>query len=231
MKNCKKEAMEHQYNIQFETIEKRGAVKMGPTASHLWRNDPRHLCFLLSRYKFCSKVLSGKKKVLEVGCGEAFGTPLVLQTVSSLHGIDFDPLYIDWAKDVTGKENPRSSFSVIDITKQVPDGGPYDAVYALDFIEHINKKNENSAMSNICKVLTEDAICILGTPNLTASKYSGRDSKIGHINLKSEESLRNLAQKYFDSVIIFSMNDEVVHTGYYPMAHYLFAVCLGVKKR
>jgi hypothetical protein len=26
---------------------------------------------------------------------------------------------------------------------------------------------------------------------------------------------------------MFSMNDEVVHTGYHKMAHYLFAVCCG----
>jgi len=26
------------------------------------------------------------------------------------------------------------------------------------------------------------------------------------------------------------MNDEVVHTGYYPMAHYLFALCVGRKQ-
>jgi hypothetical protein len=25
------------------------------------------------------------------------------------------------------------------------------------------------------------------------------------------------------------MNDEVVHTGFYPMAHYLIAVCCGKK--
>lgn len=28
---------------------------------------------------------------------------------------------------------------------------------------------------------------------------------------------------------LFSMNDEVVHTGYYPMAHYLIAVGIGPK--
>jgi hypothetical protein len=30
-------------------------------------------------------------------------------------------------------------------------------------------------------------------------------------------------------VFLFSMNDEVVHTGFYPMAHYLFAVCADRK--
>jgi hypothetical protein len=28
---------------------------------------------------------------------------------------------------------------------------------------------------------------------------------------------------------LFSMNDETVHTGFYPMAHYLIALCCGKK--
>ena len=34
-----------------------------------WIQDPRGLVFSLSRYKFVSKMLEGKKNVLEVGCG------------------------------------------------------------------------------------------------------------------------------------------------------------------
>jgi hypothetical protein len=30
---------------------------------------------------------------------------------------------------------------------------------------------------------------------------------------------------------VFSMNDEVVHTGFYPMAHYLLAVCSHLRGR
>jgi hypothetical protein len=31
------------------------------------------------------------------------------------------------------------------------------------------------------------------------------------------------------SQFLFSMNDEVVHTGFAPVAHYLFAVCCQKK--
>jgi hypothetical protein len=36
-------------------------------------------------------------------------------------------------------------------------------------------------------------------------------------------------QRYFKHVFMFSMNDEVVHTGFFPMAHYLFALCAEPK--
>lgn len=225
-----KRAKEPQYNIQFETINKKGPIELGPTPSHLWRTDPRHLCFLLSRYKFVSKLLADKVKVLEVGCGDAFGTRLVLQTVRQVHGVDFDPLFIKWAEDQYQKEGFNASFEVVDVTKRSPNGGPYDAVYALDFIEHIKKAKEKVVIDNICRVLKQDAVCVLGTPNVTASRYAGRDSGLGHINLKGAEEMKGLLSGYFQNVMVFSMNDEVVHTGFYPMAHYLFGVGVGLKK-
>ena len=38
-------------------------------------------------------------------------------------------------------------------------------------------------------------------------------------------------QKFFHNVFVFSMNDEVIHTGFQPMAHYLWTVCENRKNR
>jgi len=221
---------ESQYTDQFELIKKKGQVKLGPTCSFIWRKDPRHLCFLLSRYKFCSKILSEKKNVLEVGCGDAFGTRLVLQTVNKIHAIDFDPLYVDYAKRQYENENLPITFEELDVVKKAPSYGLFDGIYALDFIEHIHPENENKVLRNIISVLNNDATAVFGLPNITASPYASKESLKGHINLKDAESLKTLLKKHFKEVIIFSMNDEVVHTGFYPMAHYLFAVCFFPNK-
>ena len=49
------------------------SVPLGPWTSYSLLNDPKHMCFVLARYKFCSKMLEGKAKILEVGCGDGFG--------------------------------------------------------------------------------------------------------------------------------------------------------------
>ena len=67
------------------------------------------------------------------------------------------------------------------------------------------------------------------SPNVTSDAYASEASKKGHINLKSHDQLREDMQKYFKNVFMFSMNDEIVHTGFGPMAHYLFAVGVGVR--
>ncbi len=54
--------------------------------------DPRRLLFVLARYKFVAKMLSGKQRVLEVGCGDAFGTRSVLQEIGAIQGLWTDHL-------------------------------------------------------------------------------------------------------------------------------------------
>ena len=66
---------------------------------------------------------------------------------------------------------------------------------------------------------------ILGMPSLESQQYASPQSKAGHVNCKSGEDLKKLLVHYFDNVFLFSMNDEVVHTGYTPMAHYLLVLC------
>jgi 2-polyprenyl-3-methyl-5-hydroxy-6-metoxy-1,4-benzoquinol methylase len=227
----KKETKEPQNQKQIDTFFQKGAVKMGPWTSHIWRNDPRHLCFLLSRYKFCAKMLAGRDKVVEIGCGDAFGLFVVKQTVGSVHGIDFEPLVIEDAKkrlEEEGFEGRGVTLSIHDITKGSV-SGRFDAAYSLDVIEHILPEKEEIFMANICASLKEHAVCIIGTPNITADKYASQYSREGHINLKSSETLHQLMGSYFHSVFDFSMNDEIVHTGYAPMAHYIF--CIGVSPR
>jgi 2-polyprenyl-3-methyl-5-hydroxy-6-metoxy-1,4-benzoquinol methylase len=220
---------ERQYQIQVDVGRAKGYIPMGPTASHIYRTDPRRLGILLARYKFCAKMLTGKTHVLEAGCGDSFGTNVVLQEVASVHGIDFDPVFVDWSRDQAEREGLNATYEVVDLTVERPTG-EFDAAYSLDVIEHIETQREHHFLENLCSVMRPNGVVIIGTPNETASPYASEWSQRGHINLKDHESLRALMHRYFENVFIFSMNDEVVHTGFAPMAHYLFAMGVGVKK-
>ena len=119
-------------------------------------------------------------------------------------------------------------YQIHDITKS-PLPTQFDAAFSLDVIEHVPNNLENDFMKNIADSLKNDAIAIIGTPNINAQEYASAGSKEGHINLKSAKTLRTLIEKYFQNVFIFSMNDEVVHTGFYPMANYILGMGVGKK--
>lgn len=222
-----KRVFDTQVRLQFDAYKKNKGVVLGSYTSHIWRSDPKHLLFLLARYKFCSKMLAGKNNVLEVGCGDSFGTGIVLQTVKKVYAVDIEPLIIE--DNIRRSEyGKRCSYGVLDMIASSLDP-KFDGAFALDVIEHIPKSSEEKFMKNVARSLKPGAICVIGTPNITAREYASSGSAASHINLKSGESLRRLAANYFENVIIFSMNDEVVHTGFSPMAHYLFALGINLK--
>lgn len=209
---------------QYQFLLERKRSNFGLMSSQVWQDDPKRLCFLLSRYKFVAKILSGKKNVLEIGCADGFGSRVVLQEVSRLTAVDFDPVFIKNAKKISDKKWPVK-FSVHNILNgPVISSSKFDACFCCDVLEHISKKHESTFFKNLTDSISKDAVAVIGTPSLESQIYASPPSKEGHVNCKSGKDLRSLMKKYFNNVIIFSMNDEVVHTGFFGMAHYLFAI-------
>lgn len=213
---------EPQYSLLYEVKEKHGIARLGLMANESWNQDPKRTLFTLARYKFVSRMLGGRKHVLEVGCADAFGTRIVQQAVGKVTAIDFDPLFI---ADVKERMNPHWQFDafVHDMLKG-PVPGQFDAAYALDVLEHINESDEDLFIRNTLASLSPTGVAIFGMPSLESQNWASPQSKAGHVNCKSGEALKKTLERYFHTVFVFSMNDEVVHTGFYPMAHYLLGV-------
>lgn len=220
--------VEPQYQHHIDLKKKQGLTPLGVEKSANWHTDPRRIVFVLARYKFVAKMLSGMNRVLEVGCGDGWPVRIVLQEVKSVHGIDIDPVFIEDMKERIDPKWPFT-FAVHDMLKG-PVGPAFDAAYSLDVLEHIQPKDEQCFMKNLVASLTDKGTAIIGMPSLESQQYASPLSKIGHVNCKSAPELKRLMSNYFDHVFIFSMNDEVVHTGYYPMAQYLLALCTGVRR-
>jgi SAM-dependent methyltransferase len=218
---------EAQYNATLELAKKKGRTELGLMTNYVWDDDPRRLLFTLSRYKFVAKMLSGRKNVLEIGCADAFASRLVLQEVERLTATDFDGIFIE---DAIQRMDPDWKFECHQhdlLTAPYP--GTFDAAYALDVIEHVSSNVEDLFIRNILRSLTPQGVLILGLPSMESQAYASPPSKAGHVNCKTGKGLRDLLETFFHNVFIFSMNDEVVHTGFAPMAHYLIG--LGCTRR
>jgi 2-polyprenyl-3-methyl-5-hydroxy-6-metoxy-1,4-benzoquinol methylase len=213
---------EPQYSLLFDVKEKHGISRLGLMVNESWNCDPRRTLFTLARYKFVAKMLAGRKHVLEIGCADAFGTRIVQQTVGKVTATDFDPLFI---ADVNERMNPHWPLDAfVHDMREGPVPGRFDAAYALDVLEHIPQPQETHFIRNVIVSLTREGVAIFGMPSLESQAHASPQSKAGHVNCKSGEALKGLLEAHFHTVFVFSMNDEVVHTGFYPMAHYLLAV-------
>lgn len=193
-------------------------------SSQVYFDDPRRIGFVLARYKFVAKMLQGTSRVLEVGCADGFGTRVVQQHVGKVVGIDFDPVFV---ADVQERQTSRWRWEcrLHDIL-EAPVRPRFDAAYALDVLEHIPRSREGRFIRNMQASVRPRGVVILGTPSLESQKYASPQSRQGHVNCKTAAQLKSFLAVHFRHVFLFSMNDEVVHTGFPCLSHYNFALCL-----
>ncbi len=187
--------------------------------------DPKRLAFVLSRYKFAAKMAGRGRRVLELGCSEGIGTPILAEFAAHYTGVDMDAPAIDTAK--ANWENEKCRFVEADFLGH--SYGSFDVIVSLDVIEHIHVEYEPLFFDTVRKNLGDDGICLVGTPNVTSAAYASPASQAGHVNLYDAGRLETAMRTVFHNVFMFGLNDEVVHTGYAPMTHYLMA--LGCSKR
>lgn len=215
----------------WESIDaqiKSDPVELGRYTSDDYINNAKHLTFVASRYKFVAKMLEGAGTAIEIGCGDGFGAPLVASTVGRLVCTDINgPMLKDIERRLKFVKNLSCEFNDFRAKPYAP---AVDAVYLVDVIEHIFPGEEALFMGNLSKSLKDHGVALIGTPNKTAEQYASEWSRQGHVNLKTHQSLRELGQTYFHNVFMFGMNDEVVHTGYGPMCHFLWAMCIGPRR-
>jgi len=168
---------------------------------------------------------------IEFGCNEGLGTIQLARASKRTLGVDFDEKGINWAKEhiengLLGEEYDLKFIHDDFIGKKY---GEFDSVISLDVIEHIPKEVEGKVLETFCNNLKIDGFCLIGTPNINSSVYSSKTSLEGHINMYSAEKLQEFLLEGFNNVFIFGGNDEMIHTGFRPLTHYLLALCCHKK--
>lgn len=201
---------------------------LGPVNKWGLIDDPKRLGFLLSRHKFVAKMLDGKDSVLDIGCQEGLGALIVSKAVGRITAVDFYRSHIEAAKAGIGRAAPNITFLGHDIIDG-PAPGVFDAAYSMDVFEHIDPAQCDLYMKHVIASLRPNGVFIIGIPSLESQQYASKYAREGHINCRSGADLRDYCKKFFHNVFMFGMNDEVVHTGYFPMCQYLIAVCVGQK--
>ena len=192
---------------------------VGGMTAYEWERDPKRLAFILARYKFVAKMLEGKARVLEIGCADGFGSRIVRQSVGSLTAIDLDVASINEAKR-GASENWPIEFVWANVCEAKYIG--FDAVYALDVLEHIHPTEEQEFLESL---RVSAPLAIIGCPSLESQVYASALSKEGHVNCKNGHNFRETLRRHWGEVFVFGMNDETLHTGFDSMQHYRLAIC------
>lgn len=195
---------------------------IGPMREPDWASDPKHLGFVLARYKFAAKMLAGRGSVIELGCGDGVASRIVSSVVPTWFGIELDNHRYEYAAKLHNGRVFQQDFLKLDAMP----ARTWDAAYCIDVWEHIPQEKESDLLKMVHGGLRDNGVFIVGTPSLESQLYASSESLRHHVNCKTQGQLREVMGSVFPSVFMFGMNDEVLHTGYPSMCHYNFALCI-----
>lgn len=191
----------------------------------LFEDNPLMAAIKLARFKFPARLLSPEDSVLDLGCGVGQGAYFyACHTRGEVVGID---LYADveYARQTFRRDNLRFvQGDLLDPPREIL-GSRFDAVVSVDVIEHFSEADGRTLIERYAGLLRPGGTMILGSPNVLSSPYRSPQSRSVHVHEYEPEELRALCAPYFGRTFLFSMNDEVVHTGFSKMAWFFWVVC------
>jgi SAM-dependent methyltransferase len=114
----------------------------------------------LARYQFAATLANGLR-VLDAACGEGYGTAMIANAgATQAVGVDVDAEAVEHAQKRYGLE-----FRQGDVTKLPFDDSSFDLVVSFETIEHV--KEGERVISEFRRVLTDDGLLVISTPNKT----------------------------------------------------------------
>ena len=150
----------------------------------------------LHRYAYATQFVHGKR-VLDLACGEGYGSSLLAKTAELVVGIDIDEHAIKHARNKYIKQNLE--FKVGSIT-EVPVGGEhlFDVAVCFEALEHV--EDHHKLLSEVKRLLSPDGVFIVSTPNKTVYTDEPQYNNPFHVHELYFDEFRELLEKHFKSV-------------------------------
>ena len=151
----------------------------------------------LHRYAIAGSLASGKE-VLDIACGEGYGSKLLSMSAASVVGVDIDEAVVQHAAEKYLK--PGLKFLVGSANNiPVPDAS-IDLVVSFETLEHHSLHEE--MYLEIKRVLRPDGLLVISTPNKkNFSDLTGHRNAY-HVKELYLEEFRDLNERFFSKVNI-----------------------------
>ena len=147
----------------------------------------------LHRYAYATTLVKDKR-VLDLACGEGYGSKLLATTAASVVGIDIDETVIRHALEKYGSSNlqflPGSIASV-----PLRDDHSFDVIVCFEAIEHI--ENQDALLAEVQRLLRPGGVFFVSTPNKAIYHDEARDENPFHLKELYFDEFQSLLTRHF----------------------------------
>lgn len=145
------------------------------------------------RYAFAQQLVSNKS-VLDIACGEGYGTAVLSQTAGMVVGGDIDlAALLSARQQYGGSENIQFVRTSCDLLAFAD--AAFDIVVSFETIEHVTTQTE--MLAEIKRVLKPRGIFCVSSPNKAQYSDARNYSNPFHVRELYRDELSGLIQKYF----------------------------------
>jgi GT2 family glycosyltransferase/SAM-dependent methyltransferase len=150
----------------------------------------------LHRYAYAFEFVQGKR-VLDLACGEGYGSYLLARSAKSVLGVDIDENTIKHARNKYIKQNLE--FKVGSITEvPIPGTHRFDVTVCFEALEHV--EDHQKLLSEVKRLLTADGVFIVSTPNKKVYTDEPQFSNPFHVHELYFDEFKELLATHFKNV-------------------------------
>ena len=140
----------------------------------------------------------GGRRVVDLACGEGYGSAVLARTAASVVGVDANPEAFEHAR----LRYPHVSFerNMIELWQ-----GDVDCVVFLQTIEHI--QDPDAMLAHVRELIEPDGVAYVSTPNVLtlAPKGAERSGNPWHVREYRPEEYRALCERHFARVDLLGL--------------------------
>lgn len=153
----------------------------------------------LHRYALARELAKGKT-VLDIACGEGYGSNLLAETAAAVTGVDSNEITIQAARKKYIKSN--LVFNTGDAAKIPAADHAFDLVVSFETLEHVSA--HDAMLAEIKRVLRPGGLLLISTPD--KKNYSDRTGYKNPFHLRElyVEEFTNLLKRFFRNQAIYN---------------------------
>src|SRR5687768_13057619 len=153
------------------------------------------------RYIFASRFCAGKN-VLDIACGEGYGTAYLAGFAQKIYGADIAPDAIQHAK--AKYDTGNIEFLVASATQIALETESFDTIVSFETLEHLTAADQELFIREAVRLLKPGGVLIISTPNKKIYSDDPNYSNPYHLAEFYKHEFEAFVKKYFPYSIIYS---------------------------
>ena len=162
----------------------------------------------LQRYMSVRELVRNKV-VLDAACGEGYGSHILSKYANTVTGMDIDAESIDRARTKYA-DSHNLRYIQGSIEKLPLDDKSVDVVISFETIEHVDGNIQNSFLREISRVLKDDGVLAMSTPNKAVYSDLYNYHNKFHVKEFYYEEFKQFLEDYFPYVRFYCQEFQIV---------------------